>query len=217
MIGQEWHIMPAMRTLMTPDDESSFVRFVTGELRFDLLTTTLVVDGEAAVAEDPLVALPAELPRPWGGADEVVGFTFWCRRVGRLRTVAETPRPQSSAEATWRETMEDRYPGGWQDHVDPWRSPVIRLRRSVWTADGSLRPGRVDAMSEGALLDDMPPSIRLSFRRTKEWLMLSSLRIPPPPEIARRRQGKREVQALVVWALPDAARWVAEGGQIAWE
>lgn len=201
---------------MTPNDESFFVQFVTGELGLDLLTTGVVVDGEAAVAEDPLVGLPA-LPRRRGGAEQVVGFTFWCRSVGRLRTVAEAPRPQSLAEAKWRVGMEDRYPGGWQDHVDPWRSPVIRLRRCVWTDDGSLHPGRVDAMAEGASLDDMPPAIRLAFRRTKEWLMASSQRTPPPPEIARRRHDRRDRQALVVWALPDAGRWVAEGGQIAWE
>lgn len=202
---------------MTPDDESSFVMFMTGELGLDLLTTEVVTNGEPAVARDPLVTLPADLPRVGGGVDQIVGFTFWFRRVGRLRTVAEAPRPQSLAEAMWRESMDDRHPDGWQDHIDPWRSPVIRLRRSVWTDDGNLRPGRVDAMAEGAQVDDMPPAIRLAFRRTKEWLMLPRLRIPPPPEIAMRRQSKRDRQALVVWALPDAARWVTEGGQIAWE
>lgn len=206
-----------MQVLMTPIDESSFTRYMTGVLGFELLTDPAVVDGEPALAEGPLIALPAELPRLRGGADEVVEFTFWCRRVGRLQTMAEAPQPQSFAEARWRVGMEDRCPGGWQDHVDPWRSPVIRLRRCIWADDGSLHPGRVDAMAEGALLDDMPPAIRLAFRRTKEWLMASSLRTPPPPEIARRHHDRRDRQALVVWALPDAGRWVAEGGQIAWE
>jgi len=185
------------------------------ELGLVLLATDLLGGRQPEEVNAP-TRLPAELPSDGGPSDEARVLTFWNPPDGPLATLADLPaaRHRPGPALDWLENIQRQYPGDrWRDAVDPSRSPVIRLARSSWTADGRLRSGRFGAMTSWAPREDQTAAIREKTRSAEEWLRAKGERLEPPG--ARPGQRKRR-QAGVIWVLPEAARWLREGGELVW-
>jgi hypothetical protein len=205
-----------MKVALLPPDEAALVTTLL-DLGVVLLASEVTVRGEPEVVTGS--PPQPDLPREGGPPDQLQVLLFWNPTDGPVSTLAETPRL-----ATYRtakaflgiEEIQDRYPDeGWRDVVDPGRSPVIRLTRSSWTTDGRLRPGQFGAMAEWTSRYDQPAGIREKTRTAQEWIRVNAERLEPPKDVGGYRRDRRQRQASVVWALPDAATWLRSGGQLA--
>ena len=75
-----------MSHLLVTDDERDLAAFLCGELGAKLLLTDVAAAGEPKVADDPLSALPSELPAAATyGSKEVRSLIFWLPEIGPVK------------------------------------------------------------------------------------------------------------------------------------
>ena len=80
--------------------------------------------------------------------------------------------------------------------VDHERAPILVWERSRWHASGALCPGRLRAQARPR--KDQPKDLLRVHERVERWM---------------KREGVK-LQPSGVFALPHAARWIREGGDV---
>ncbi len=87
--------------------------------------------------------------------------------------------------------------------LDVATTPIVRLRRSGWQPDGSLRPGALQGMARRTA--DYPPDLLRLIRSVERSLIRRATRLE-----ARTENGSR---LWPLFALPAAAAWLESGGR----
>lgn len=205
-----------MRFLALPRDESEIVVPIATELGLVLLHSDLTRAGKAIVTTDPSTVLP--LPSPsWGrlrdamtpgvGADpsydEVWSLIFWAPEEGPIRTLGDAPPPDVSDDlANVALHLNQQATSEWRDLIDHERSPIIEFHRSAWhVSRNCLLGARFSTMPGYGRLH-----ARVERRFRREAVRLDPYDCCPVPRPHRKRHDW-------MWALPNAAEWVAAGGR----
>jgi hypothetical protein len=81
--------------------------------------------------------------------------------------------------------------------VDHERAPILVWERSRWHASGALCPGRLRAQDRPR--KDQPKALLRVHEHVERWMKRQAVKQPPSG----------------VFAWPEAARWVREGGEVA--
>jgi hypothetical protein len=81
--------------------------------------------------------------------------------------------------------------------VDYERAPILVWRRSRWHGSGALCPGRLSAQARAR--KDQPKALLRVHERVERWM---------------KREGTKLHHPSAVFAFPQAARWVREGGMV---
>lgn len=202
-----------MSFLLAPQDERDLTAYLCNEVGARLLLSDLAPSGEAQVAEDPLRALPPELPPPpTPGSRSIYQLLFWLPEHGAIRTMRDAPEavdPRDVVSRRLTRESSDRY----LDVIDTGRTPLLQLRRSLRISGSRLQPGALGL----AALDT--PELQQRAARTHakvvRWLKRSGTRIDPflhCPEVVDRRPSR--LGPLWVWVQPHAGVLVEKGVEI---
>jgi hypothetical protein len=200
-----------MSHLLVTDDERDLAAFLCGELGAKLLLEDVAIGGEPNVADDPLSALPPELPSPATyGSKEVRSLIFWLANVGPIKTLGNAPATTNAKDRVARLLTRDAAAGRFADVVDIERTPVLTLTRSHWQAPNRLAPGNLGA----TMLRHMPP-VKHRYCRTLRWLKKRGVKLDPFVHCAEVRDRRpQRLGPLWVWAQPNAKKLVEQGIEI---
>src|SRR5882757_8544870 len=115
-----------MSYLHATDDEQDLVAFLCGKLGAKLLLSDVAVVGEARCADDPLAALPPQLPTAAVfGSQEVRTFIFWLSAVGPIKTFRDAPPASDARDRVARLLARDAASEQYADLIDLERTPEI--------------------------------------------------------------------------------------------
>ncbi len=81
--------------------------------------------------------------------------------------------------------------------VDYERAPILVWTRSRWHGSGALCPGRLTAQARAR--KDQPKALLRVHERVERWMKREGTKLHDPP---------------AVFAFPQAAQWVREGGKV---
>jgi hypothetical protein len=200
--------------LLVTDDERDLTAFLCGELGAKLLLTDVVAAGVPEVADDPLSALPSELPAAATyGSKEVRSFIFWLPNVGPVKTLSNAPAATNAGDRIARLLTQDAAAGQFADVIDLERTPVLRLRRSHWHAQNRLAPGNLGSMPTTS--QTIPPEVKRLHSRALRWLKKRGVKMDPFAHCAQVRDRRPEqLGPLWVWVQPNAKTLVEQGTEI---
>jgi hypothetical protein len=196
--------------LLVTDDERDLAAFLCGELGAKLLLTDVATAGEPKVADDPLSALPSELPTAATyGRKEVRSLIFWLPEIGPVKTLGNAPQATNPRDRVARLLTEDAAAEQFADVVDFERTPVLTLTRSHWHAQNRLAPGNLST------LQAISPEVKRQYSRALRWLKKRGVKMDPFAHCAevRDRRPKR-LGPLWVWAQPNAKALIERGIEI---
>ena len=189
--------------LMLPPDEREIVTWLCSAHGLGLLGSDVLLEGEPHVLGDPLAALPGDLPGSNTGPEEPSEFLFWHPDWA----VNSVPLTSIQAVDLVAKRLTAEVPAARDVDVsallDVATTPVVRLRRSGWQPDGSLRPGALQGMARRTA--DNPPELLRLIRSVERSLMRRATRVE-----ARTGDGSR---LWPLFAFPAAAAWLESGGR----
>lgn len=199
-----------MSHLLVTDDERDLAAFLCGELGAKLLLTDVATAGEPKVADDPLSALPSELPTAATyGSKEVRSLTFWLPEIGPVKTLGNAPPATNPRDRVARLLTEDAAAEQFADVVDFERTPVLTLTRSHWHAQNRLSPGNLST------LQAISPEVKRQYSRALRWLKKRGVKMDPFAHCAEVRDRRpKQLGPLWVWAQPNAKALVERGIEI---
>lgn len=190
-----------MRFAMLPGDEVAAIEELTTNWSLVLLESDALVGGKPVVVADPLAVIPAELPTESSGPPE---FLFWRSEWG-VNTLPPDETPAGRVAETLAYDNARRLGMVDAEWLDVSRTPVIRLRRSMLRSDGSLIPGAFGAM---ATPTSAQPSELISLLHSIERdLAREGMRVEVRSQTSDGYQP-------AIFALPEAAEWIAAGGLV---
>jgi hypothetical protein len=196
--------------LLVTDDERDLAAFLCGELGAKLLLTDVATAGEPKVADDPLSALPSELPTAATyGSKEVRSLIFWLPEIGPVKTLGNAPPATNPRDRVARLLTEDAAAEQFADVLDFERTTLLTLTRSHWHAQNRLAPGNLST------LQTISPEVKRQYSRALRWLKKRGVKMDPFAHCAevRDRRPKR-LGPLWVWAQPNAKALVELGIEI---
>jgi hypothetical protein len=186
------------RYLLLPEDEAVLHEWLVQELGL-VLVRGPVVNGEPVPC--PLEGFPWELPSPAmpGGDRSQLQLIYW--RQGWSANDL-TPWGQESAAGRVAAKI-NADSGANQATLDLERTRAVVLRRSGWTRLGALHVASLSGSARPTTLQD--PDVAQTVRRVEQWLARGAQRVTVDPS-----KGHRPV----IFARPEAAKWVAAGGEV---
>lgn len=203
-----------MSDLLVPADERELVAFLCRTLGARLLLSDIAPRGQPRLADDAVLALPAELPgRARLGNTEVSSLTFWLPDCGPIRTMRDAPEPRTAHDRVARVLARDAASDRFADVIDLERTPVLTLRRSTRMLSNRLAPGGLGSMPIGSSL--IPDEVSRRHAAASRWLKRCAVKIDPfshCPEVQTRRPQR--LGLLWVWVQPHAFELVQRGLEI---
>lgn len=199
--------------LLLPQDERDLTSYLCSELGARLLLSDIAPSGEAQVADDPLRALPPDLPGPAKlGSREIYYLSFWLPEHGAIRTMRDAPEatdPRDIVSRGLTREASDKY----LDVIDSERTPMLWLCRSMRMSNHRLAPGTL------GMYRLAPPELAGTVPRTHakaiRWLKRRGVKLDPflhCPEVADRRPAR--LGPLWVCVQPHAQLLVQQGLEI---
>jgi hypothetical protein len=200
--------------LLVTDDEQDLAAFLCGELGAKLLLMDVAAAGEPKVADDPLSALPSELPAAATyGSKDVHSLIFWLPEIGPVKTLGNAPAATNARDRIARLLTRDAAAGQFADVIDLERTPVLTLSRSHWQAPNRLAPGNLGSMPTAS--QTIPPEVKRLYSRALRWLKKRGVKMDPFAHCAEVRDRRPErLGPLWVWAQPNAKTLVEQGIEI---
>lgn len=202
-----------MSFLLVPQDERDLTTYLCNEVGARLLLSDIAPSRAAQVAEDPLQALPPDLPAAaTPGSRSIHDLLFWLPEHGAIRTMRDAPEaadPRDVISRRLTRESSDRY----LDVIDTTRTPLLRLRRSTRISGNRLKPGVLGL----APLDtpELQETVARTHAKVVRWLKRRGTKIDPflhCPEVADRRPIR--LGPLWVWVQPHAGVLVGKGVEI---
>jgi hypothetical protein len=197
--------------LLVTDDERELAAFLCGELGAKLLLEDVATGGEPKVANDPLSALPSELPHAASyGSKEIRSLIFWLADVGPVKTLRNAPPATDPRDRVARLLTRDAAAERFADVIDLERTPALILTRSHWHAQNRLAPGNLGATTLRTV-----PTVKRLYCRALRWLKKRGVKLDPFAHCAEVRDRRPErLGPLWVWAQPNAKMLVEQGIEI---
>ena len=203
-----------MSYLHVTNDERELAAFLCGELGAKLLLTDVAAAGEPRIADDPLSALPSELPAAAVfGSREVHTFIFWLPAIGPVTTLRDAPPASDARGRVARRLSREAAGEQFADLIDLDRTPVLMFSRSHWHAQNRLAPGNLGSMPTRSAV--IPPEVKRVHSRAQRWLRKRGVRIDPFAHCAEVKDRRpRHLGPLWVWVQPHAMTLVKQGAEI---
>lgn len=195
-------------------DERELIGFLCGDLGAKLLLADIAPNGEPRIAEDPIVALPLDLPdRLTVGSKDVRTLIFWLPDCGPVKTMRNAAEPKDARDRVSRLLIREAVSEQFADVIDLERTPVLRLLRSHWHAPNRLAPGNLGSMALKS--SAIPDNVNRKYSKAVRWLKKRGIKTDPfshCPEVRNRRPER--LGSLWVWVQPHAMKLVEQDTEI---